>query len=140
MTQCADCLHWHEELPFHFYVEVPSAPLDLAPASPQRHAGWWLLAFLSGQFDPDLAALLPPDSAWRRAIGADEDSGDHHLPLLIQTELGGPLSPDVLVAWLTRTADAPAEAAWQCLALARRLWTTRSPAAPSSRPDMADTA
>jgi ParB family protein of integrating conjugative element (PFGI_1 class) len=140
MTQCTDCLHWHEDLPFKFYVEVPSAPLDLAPASPQRHAGWWLMAFLSGQFEPDLIVLLPPDSRWRRAFGADGDSGGEHLPLLIQTELGGPPSPDFLVAWLTRTPDAAAEAAWQCLELARRAWVTPSPAVSSSRPDVADTA
>jgi hypothetical protein len=33
MTSCADCLRWHEGLPFNFYVEVPSAPLDLEPTS-----------------------------------------------------------------------------------------------------------
>ena len=91
MTSCADCLRWHEGLPFNFYVEVPSAPLDLEPASPRRHAGWWLLAFLSGQFDPELAVLLPEDSPWRRALGTEGDWGDEHLSMLIHTELGGSL-------------------------------------------------
>jgi ParB family protein of integrating conjugative element (PFGI_1 class) len=140
ITQCADCLHWHEDLPFHFYVEVPSAPLDLAPTRPQRYVGWWLLAFLSGQLDPDLSLLLPTDSRWRRAFGADGDCGDEHLPLLIQTELGGPPSPDFLVAWLTRTPDAASERAWQCLELARRAWITPSPAEASDHPDVADPA
>jgi ParB family protein of integrating conjugative element (PFGI_1 class) len=140
ITQCADCLHWHEDLPFHFYVEVPSVPLDLAPTSPQRYAGWWLLAFLSGQLDPDLSLLLPSDSRWRRAFGADGDCGDEHLPLLIQTELGGPPSPDFLVAWLTRAPDAASERAWQCLELARRAWVTPSRAVTSDHPDLADSA
>jgi ParB family protein of integrating conjugative element (PFGI_1 class) len=140
ITQCADCLHWHKDLPFHFYVEVPSAPLDLAPASPERYAGWWLLAFLSGQLDPDLSLLLPSDSRWRRAFGADGDCGDELLPLLIQTELGGPPSPDFLVAWLTRTPDAASERAWRCLELARRAWITPSPAVASDHPDVADPA
>ena len=139
MTSCADCLRWQEGLPFNFYVEVPSAPLDLEPASPRRHAGWWLLAFLSGQFDPELAALFPEDSVWRRALGTEGDWGDEHLSMLIHTELGGSLAPDALVAWLTRTPDAAGESAWQCLQLARRARVARSPAAPSSRPDTAST-
>jgi ParB family protein of integrating conjugative element (PFGI_1 class) len=136
ITQCGDCLHWHEELPLHFYVEVPSAPLDLAPARPQRYVGWWLLAFLSGQLDPDLSLLLPSHSRWRQALGADGDCGDEHLPLLIQTELGGPPSPDFLVAWLTRAPDAASERAWQCLELARRAWITPSPAVASDHRDV----
>jgi hypothetical protein len=104
-----------------------------------RHAGWWLLAFLSGQFDPDVAVRLPEDSPWRRALGTEGDWGDERLPLLIHTELGGPLSADTLVAWLTRTPDATVEGAWQCLQLAHGEWGARSPAAPSSPPDTAGT-
>jgi len=135
MTSCTDCLRWQEGLPFNFYVEVPSTPLDLEPTSPWRHAGWWLLAFLSGQFDPELAMLLPVDSPWRRALSTEADWGDERLPMLIHTELGGPLAPEVLVGWLTRTPDAAGESAWQCLQLARLAWSRRSPAAPSNRPD-----
>jgi ParB family protein of integrating conjugative element (PFGI_1 class) len=134
MTHCADCLRWRDGLPFNFYVEVPSAPLDLEPTSPRRHAGWWLLALLSGQFDPDVAVLLPKDSSWRRALGAEGDLGDERLPMLIHTELGGPLAPEGLVAWLTRPSDAAGERAWQCLELARRVWSKRSPAALSESP------
>jgi hypothetical protein len=126
-------------LPFNFYVEVPSAPLDLEPTSPRRHAGWWLLAFLSGQFDPELAMLLPEDSPWRRALSTEADWGDERLPMLIHTELGGPLAPEALVAWLTRTPDAAGESAWQCLQLARRAWSRRSPAPPSASPGTAST-
>ena len=136
-THCADCLRWRDGLPFNFYVEVPSAPLDLEPTSPRRHAGWWLLAFLSGQFDPDVAVLLPEDSPWRRALGTEGDWGDERLPLLIHTELGGALSADALVAWLTRTPDAAAESAWQCLQLARSAWAARSNITPSTHSDTA---
>lgn len=139
-THCADCLLWRDGLPFNFYVEVPSAPLDLEPNSPQRHRGWWLLAFLSGQFDPDVGVLLPEDSPWRRALGAEGDWGDERLHLLIHTELGGALSADALVAWLTRTPDAVAESAWQCLQWARRAWAARSNVTPSSGPDAAGSA
>jgi ParB family protein of integrating conjugative element (PFGI_1 class) len=139
MTSCADCLRWQDGLPLDFYVEVPSAPLDLEPASPRRHAGWWLLAFLSGQFDPGLAALLPQGSPWRRALGTEGDWGDERLHLLIHTELGGPLASDALVAWLTRASDAAGESAWQCLQLARRAWGARAPAASSRPPDTAGT-
>jgi hypothetical protein len=86
-THCADCLRWRNGLPFNFYVEVPSAPLDLEPTSPRRHAGWWLLAFLSGQFDPDVAVRLPEVSPWRRALGTDGDWGDERF--CSSTELGG---------------------------------------------------
>jgi hypothetical protein len=139
MTSCTDCLRWQEGLPFNFYVEVPSTPLDLEPTSPRRHAGWWLLAFLSGQFDPGLAMLLPEDSPWRRALSTEADWGDERLPMLIHTELGGPLAPEALVAWLTRTPDAAGESAWQCLQLARRAWSTRLLATPSNRLDTAST-
>jgi hypothetical protein len=57
--------------------------------------------------------------------------------MLIHTELGGPLAPEALVAWLTRTPDAAGESAWQCLQLARRAWSTRLLATPSNRPDTA---
>jgi hypothetical protein len=137
MTHCADCLRWRGGLPFNFYVEVPSAPLDLEPTSPQRHRGWWLLAFLSGQFDPDIGVLLPEDSPWRRALGTDGDWGDERLHLLIHAELGGALSADALVAWLTRTSDAAAERAWQCLQLARHARAARSNITPSTRSDTA---
>jgi hypothetical protein len=138
-THCADCLRWQESLPFKFYVEVPSAPLDLEPASPRRHAGWWLLAFLSGQFDPDLALLLPKDSPWRRALSTEGNWDDDRMSMLIQTELGDPLSPDALVAWLTRTPDTMGESAWHCLQLARSAWIARSYAAPSVSPGTANT-
>jgi len=136
-THCADCLRWRDGLPFSFYVEVPSAPLDLEPTSPRRHAGWWLLAFLSGQFDPDVGVLLPEDSPWRRALGTEGDWGDERLHLLIHAELGGALSADAMVAWLTRTSDAAAESAWQCLQLARRAWVARSNITPSTHSDTA---
>jgi ParB family protein of integrating conjugative element (PFGI_1 class) len=134
---CADCLRWRDGLPLNFYVEVPSTPLDLEPAGPQRHRGWWLLAFLSGQFDSDVAVLLPEDSPWRRALAAEGDWGDERLHLLIDTELGGALSADALVAWLTRPSDAAAESAWQCLQLAHSIWAERSNRAPSAHPDTA---
>ena len=86
---------------------------------------------------PTLAALLPEDSAWRRALGTDGDCGDEHLSMLIHTELGGSLAPDALVAWLTRTPDAAAENAWQCLQLARQRLGRRSPSAPSGSPGAA---
>ena len=109
------------------------------PARPwRRHAGWWLLAFLSGQLDPDLAALLPEDSLWRRALEAEDDGGDERLPVLVHSELGGTLAADALVAWLTRTSDAAAERAWQCLQLARRAWSRRAPAAPAAGPETAN--
>jgi ParB family protein of integrating conjugative element (PFGI_1 class) len=135
MTDCTDCLRWRDALPFNFYVEVPSAPLDLEPTSPQRHAGWWLLAFLSGQFDPGIAEVLPADSPWRRALGTEGDWSDDRLPLLVHTELGGPLAPEALVAWLTRTLDPAVESAWQCLQLARSAWRARSRPTSSSPSD-----
>jgi hypothetical protein len=98
-----------------------------------------LLAFLSGQFDPELAMLLPEDSHWRRALSTEADWGDERLPMLIHTELGGPLAPEALVAWLTRAPDAAGESAWQCLQLARRARVAQLPAAPSNRPDTAIT-
>lgn len=140
MTHCADCLCWHDELPLGFYVEVPGAALDLEPASPRRHASWWLMAFLSGQFDPDLAGVLPEDSQWRRALGIDGDRADERLSLLIHTELGGPLSPEALVAWLTRAPDIPGECALQCLQLARSAWRAQLPSTPSDSRCAAGTA
>ena len=140
MTQCADCLRWRDGLPFHFYVEVPSAPLDLEPTRPQRHRGWWLLAFLSGQFDPDVAVLLPEDSPWRRALGTEGEWGDERLHLLIHAALGGPLAADALVAWLTRTPDATTEGAWRCLQAAHRARAARSTSTPAAGPDTAGSA
>ncbi|MBK6603350.1 MAG: ParB N-terminal domain-containing protein [Betaproteobacteria bacterium] len=133
-THCADCLHWHAGLPFHFYVEVPTTPLDLNPARPQRHAGWWLLAFLSGQLDPDLAGLLPDDSAWRRAVVPVDEGTEAQVPLLIPDALGGQLAADALVAWLTRPPDVAGERAWQCLQRARQVWAARLHAVPPDDP------
>ncbi|MBL0292311.1 MAG: ParB N-terminal domain-containing protein [Betaproteobacteria bacterium] len=133
-THCADCLHWHAGLPFRFYVEVPTLPLDLNPARPQRHAGWWLLAFLSGQLDPDVAGLLPDDSAWRRAVVPVDEDTEGQVPLLIPAALGGQLAADALVAWLTRPPDVAGERAWQCLQRARQVWAARLHAAPPDDP------
>ena len=133
-THCADCLHWHAGLPFRFYVEVPTLPLDLNPAQPQRHAGWWLLAFLSGQLDPDVAGLLPDDSAWRRAVVPVDEGTEGQVPLLIPAALGGQLAADALVAWLTRPPDVAGERAWQCLQRARQAWAARLHAAPPDDP------
>jgi hypothetical protein len=133
-THCTDCLRWHAGLPFHFYVEVPTLPLDLNPARPQRHAGWWLLAFLSGQLDPDVAGLLPDDSAWRRAVVAMDEDTAAQVPLLLPAALGGQLAADTLVAWLTRPPDGAGERAWQCLQRARQAWAARPHAAPPDDP------
>jgi len=133
-THCADCLHWHAGLPFRFYVEVPTLPLDLNPARPQRHAGWWLLAFLSGQLDPDIAGLLPDDSAWRRAVVPMDEDTEAQVPLLIPAVLGGQLAADALIAWLTRPPDGAGERAWQCLQRARQAWAARQHAAPPNDP------
>ena len=133
-THCADCLHWHAGLPFRFYVEVPTLPLDLNPAHPQRHAGWWLLAFLSGQLDPDVAGLLPEDSAWRGAVVPMDEGTEGQVPLLIPAVLGGQLAADALVVWLTRPPDMAGERAWQCLQRARQVWTARLHAAPPDDP------
>lgn len=133
-THCADCLHWHAGMPFRFYVEVPTMPLDLNPARPQRHAGWWLLAFLSGQLDPDVAGLLPDDSTWRRAIVPVDEGTETQVPLLIPDALGGQLAADALVAWLTRPPDMAGERAWQCLQRARQAWAARLHAAPPDDP------
>jgi hypothetical protein len=35
------------------------------------------------------------------------------LPMLVRTELGGPLAPEALAAWPTRTLDRVGESAWQ---------------------------
>ena len=133
-THCADCLHWHAGLPFRFYVEVPTLPLDLNPAHPQRHAGWWLLAFLSGQLDPDVAGLLPEDSAWRGAVVPMDEGTEGQVPLLIPAVLGGQLAADALVVWLTRPPDMAGECAWQCLQRARQAWAARLHAAPPDDP------
>jgi hypothetical protein len=133
-THCVDCLHWHAGLPFRFYVEVPTLPLDLNPAQPQRHAGWWLLAFLSGQLDPDVAGLLPEDSAWRGAVVPMNEGTEGQVPLLIPAVLGGQLAADALVAWLTRPPDVAGECAWQCLQRARQAWAARLHAAPPDDP------
>ena len=121
-------------MPFRFYVEVPTLPLDLNPAQPQRHAGWWLLAFLSGQLDPDVAGLLPDDSAWRRAVVPVDEGTEGQVPLLIPAVLGGQLAADALVAWLTRPPDVAGERAWQCLQRARQAWAARLHAAPPDDP------
>ncbi|MBK6336626.1 MAG: hypothetical protein IPF60_12965 [Betaproteobacteria bacterium] len=89
-------------MPFRFYVEVPTLPLDLNPARPQRHAGWWLLAFLSGQLDPDVAGLLPDDSAWRRVLVPVDEGTEAQVPLRHSRRPGRWLAADALVAWLTR--------------------------------------
>jgi ParB family protein of integrating conjugative element (PFGI_1 class) len=133
-THCADCLRWHAGLPFRFYVEVPTLPLDLNPAQPQRHAGWWLLAFLSGQLDPDVAGFLPDDSAWRRAVVPMDEDTEAQVPLLVPAALGGQLAAAALVAWLTRPPDVAGERAWQCLQRARQAWAARLRAAPPDDP------
>ena len=81
-------------MPFNFYVEVPTRRWTWSRRSPQRHAGWWLLAFLSGQLDPDVAGLLPDDSAWRRAlVPVDDWATEAQVPLLIPPNWAGSSPP-----------------------------------------------
>jgi hypothetical protein len=54
--------------------------------------------------------------------------------MLIHTEWAARLQPDALVAWLTRTPDAAAENAWQCLQLARQASCRRTVFGPSGQP------
>jgi hypothetical protein len=93
------------QAPLMFYVELPAAPLDLQSDSARGHAGWWVLALLSGQFDPEIALRLPATSRWRQAILGEGNCDEHSLPLAIETELGGPLAPDALIAWITIPTD-----------------------------------
>jgi ParB family protein of integrating conjugative element (PFGI_1 class) len=125
-TNVADCVRWRDDLPWRFYVEVPTAPLDLKSVGPRRHAGWWLLALVSRQLDPELTRLLPESSGWRRMVGTDREWDEKRLPLLVHTELGGPISAHDLVTWLVRRPDVAAAAAWRCLELARAIGAAHS--------------
>ena len=121
LTGVADCLHFTGVTACGYYMEAPQTPLDLAPDKPLRRWAWWLLALLSGQMREDVSRRLPENSHWRRlraCEGGDEDA----LPLLLETELAGPVSLDVIFTdWLTDPGDEAATLFCEILTLVRSL-------------------
>ena len=69
----------------------------------------------------DVSRRLPENSHWRRlrvCEGEDEDA----LPLLLETELAGPVSLDVMLTdWLTDPGDEAATLLCEILTLVRSL-------------------
>jgi hypothetical protein len=136
MTSCADCLRWCEGLPFNllrgkFQARRP----DLEPTSPRRHAAWWLLAFLSGQFDPRARRTACQTIRCGDArLGTEGDWGDEHLSMLIHTELGGSLAPDALVTMADPNTGRGSRERLAMPALARQAWSRRTDCGPSGTP------
>jgi len=119
LTAVADCYRRLAAAPHGFFMEIPATPLDLDPARPLRHRGWWLLALISGQMHEHVSRHLPAQSHWRR-IHTHEGGIESALPLLIENELAGPVSFDVMLTdWLLDPADEAAALFWEIVALVR---------------------
>ena len=117
LTDVADCLHFTNVAVCGYYMEAPQTRLDLEPDKPLRRWAWWLLALLSGQMREDVSRRLPETSRWRHLFlseGEDEDA----LPLVLENELAGPVSLDLMFAdWLTDPGDEAATLLCEILTL-----------------------
>jgi len=105
LSDVADCLHFTSVAVCDYYMEAPQTPLHLEPDRPLRRWAWWLLALLSGQMREDLTRELPETSRWRHLFLSEGEEADR-LPLVVQDELAGPVSMDmVFIDWLTDPRD-----------------------------------
>jgi hypothetical protein len=108
-------------MPCGYYMDAPPTPLDLEFDQPLRYRAWWLLALMSGQMHEHVSRHLPAQSRWRR-VNAPEGMDESALPLLIENELGGPLSLDVMLTdWLLDSADEAAALFWEIVVLVREI-------------------
>lgn len=90
---------------------------------------------MSGQMHEQVSRQLPAKSRWAQAQVHDEMS-ESELPLLIENELGGPLTLDaVLTDWLLDSTDEAAALFWEIVVLVREIRKLAS-----QRPAMPDTA
>ena len=120
-AQVDDLLRRGDKMPAGFYVEVQpeSDPnLDFDPRE-HRHAGWWMLAAVSGQMDQTLSARLPVDSTWRRAHR--EEDPDLTIDFLVQERLGMFCYLPPVAPWLTEPGHPLGEAYFALLATLRAL-------------------
>ena len=74
----ADVVAVCDAMPLGYYVELPQSGIALVDGRAcanleVRCAAWYVLAALSGQFDPGLAATLPIESRWRQFMAGATD-------------------------------------------------------------------
>jgi len=78
VADLADVVAVCEAMPLGYYVELPETDIALidgrrCPDPEMRCAAWYVLAALSGQFDPRLAKALPLDSRWKQLLSSTAD-------------------------------------------------------------------
>ncbi len=117
----SDLLKRAPELPAGFYVEVQP---DAEPAldfdeREHRHAGWWMLAAVSGQMHKSVSARLPADSVWRRAH--QDTDPDLSLAHVVQERLGMFVHLPPIAGWLVEPGHPLGDAYFDLLTALRRL-------------------
>jgi hypothetical protein len=120
-AEMVDCIRWWTDMPYGFYVEVPSViehPREVviwgsAEATNRQHKEivWWLLVRLTGQADPRCEALMDKTSRFYQNV-----SSSHGLVAVKATAMGGwrqdfevlhlMTDPhDVVMYWMLRVID-----------------------------------
>lgn len=120
-AEMVDCIRWWTDMPYGFYLEVPSMiehPREVviwgsAEATNRRHKEivWWLLVRLTGQSDSRCEALMDKTSKFYQNV-----SSSHGLAAVKATAMGGwrqdfevlhlMADPhDVVMYWMLRVID-----------------------------------
>ncbi|MES2356578.1 MAG: ParB N-terminal domain-containing protein [Pseudomonadota bacterium] len=86
-TEITDLVRQTDCMPAGFYMEVQTNDEPNIDFDPRefRHAGWWMLASISGQLNRSLSTRLPANSTWRRAH--QNEDPDLTLDYLVQERL-----------------------------------------------------
>jgi ParB family protein of integrating conjugative element (PFGI_1 class) len=112
ITSTRDCLVEEQAMPFSYYVEAPTDPIDATPGQDMilRYAGWWFLASLSGQTVREIAHNMPTSSRWRRTLMMDGGLDESAFVSMVEDDLLGLaraikpyIDPIALLQLLTRS-------------------------------------
>ena len=113
ITSTRDCLVEESAMPYGYYVEAPTDPIDAIPSQDMtlRYAGWWFLASLSGQTVREIAQNMPATSRWRRTLMMDGGLDESAFVSMVEDDLLGLaraikpyIDPIALLQLLTRPA------------------------------------
>lgn len=91
ITSTRDCLVDEPAMPYGYYVEAPTDPIDAIPGQDMtlRYAGWWFLASLSGQTVREIAQNMPTASRWRRTLMMDGGLDESAFVSMVEDDLLG---------------------------------------------------
>jgi 8-oxo-dGTP pyrophosphatase MutT (NUDIX family) len=115
-----ECVHAVPALPLGYYVELPvtALPVSKSDLPHPSYVAWWLLAYVSLQARPHVAAQLPAASRYRAAIL--EMDGESSYDFLLDA-IGPELTGEDLMGVLTFLNAPPMSLLVELLTIARTL-------------------